>query len=201
MIPSPAPPMTPSFATSLDALGDWRATLSTGVEEPARFLAEHDLRAATAAQLAALRQRLGRQAGRRLRRRVLARQVRADQRDLLRRYRPPHPAGHAGPHHDVPGRARLATPASRPRCCCCRSRRAARAPRSPSCATSRAPGRAAARRRRRRPLAEALQEVTRTDWVSQTRRARSASGTTRRPTTTRRSTTTATSRCRPGATR
>ena len=36
------------------------------------------------------------EAHRRLRRRVLARQVRADQRDLLRRRRPPHPAGHAG---------------------------------------------------------------------------------------------------------
>jgi hypothetical protein len=42
-------------------------------------------------------------AGGGLRRRVLARQVRADQRHLLRRHRPPHAAGHARAHHHVPG--------------------------------------------------------------------------------------------------
>ena len=72
----------------------------------ARCLAEHDLADADAA---ADRRRCAsgwrRKAGARLRGRVLARQVRADQRDLLRRHRPARAAGDAGPHHDVPGRA------------------------------------------------------------------------------------------------
>lgn len=42
-----------------------------------------------------------------LRRRVLARQVGADQRDLLRGLRAAHHAGERGPHHHVPDRARL----------------------------------------------------------------------------------------------
>jgi hypothetical protein len=35
--------MTPSFATSLDALGGWRAVLGARLEDLSRFLAEHDL--------------------------------------------------------------------------------------------------------------------------------------------------------------
>ena len=52
--------MTPSFATSLDALGGWRAALGERLEDLARFLAEHDLRHGEAAeQVGALRERLG----------------------------------------------------------------------------------------------------------------------------------------------
>ncbi len=52
--------MTPSFATSLDALGGWRAALGERVEALARFLSEHDLAHGEAAeQIAALRERLG----------------------------------------------------------------------------------------------------------------------------------------------
>ncbi|HEY2187940.1 MAG TPA: dynamin family protein [Caldimonas sp.] len=52
--------MTPSFATSLDALGGWRAALGERLERLARFLAEHDLAHGEAAeQVGALRERLG----------------------------------------------------------------------------------------------------------------------------------------------
>src|SRR6478672_5025916 len=52
--------MTPSFATSLDALGGWRAALGERAEALARFLGEHDLAHGEAAeQLDALRDRLG----------------------------------------------------------------------------------------------------------------------------------------------
>src|SRR6476659_11011001 len=52
--------MTPSFATSLDALGGWRAALGERAEALARFLGEHDLAHGEAAeQIAALRERLG----------------------------------------------------------------------------------------------------------------------------------------------
>jgi hypothetical protein len=52
--------MTPSFATSLDALGGWRAALGERAEALARFLDEHDLAHGEAAeQIAALRERLG----------------------------------------------------------------------------------------------------------------------------------------------
>jgi hypothetical protein len=52
--------MTPSFATSLDALGGWRAALGERVDALARFLAEHDLAQGPATeQLDALRERLG----------------------------------------------------------------------------------------------------------------------------------------------
>jgi hypothetical protein len=52
--------MTPSFATSLDALGGWRAALGERLEGLARFLAEHDLAHGEAAeQVGALRERLG----------------------------------------------------------------------------------------------------------------------------------------------
>jgi hypothetical protein len=52
--------MTPSFATSLDALGGWRAALGERLEDLARFLAEHDLAHGEAAeQISALRERLG----------------------------------------------------------------------------------------------------------------------------------------------
>ncbi|HEV7574464.1 MAG TPA: dynamin family protein [Caldimonas sp.] len=52
--------MTPSFATSLDALGGWRAALGERLESLARFLADHDLAHGEAAeQIVALRERLG----------------------------------------------------------------------------------------------------------------------------------------------
>lgn len=52
--------MTPSFATSLDALGGWRAELGERVDALAKFLAEHDLAHGPAIeQLDALRDRLG----------------------------------------------------------------------------------------------------------------------------------------------
>ncbi|MDQ6629826.1 MAG: dynamin family protein [Pseudomonadota bacterium] len=52
--------MTHSFATSLDALGGWRAALAERVDGLAKFLAEHDLAQGPASdQLDALQQRLG----------------------------------------------------------------------------------------------------------------------------------------------
>lgn len=52
--------MTHSFATSLDALGEWRGALSKRVDTLARFLAEHDLaQGAAAEQIDSLRERLG----------------------------------------------------------------------------------------------------------------------------------------------
>ena len=52
--------MTHSFATSLDALGEWRAALAERVDALARFLAEQDLAQGPAAeQIASLRERLG----------------------------------------------------------------------------------------------------------------------------------------------
>jgi hypothetical protein len=52
--------MTPSFATSLDALGGWRAALGERVEALARFLGEQELAHGDAAeQISALRDRLG----------------------------------------------------------------------------------------------------------------------------------------------
>src|SRR5487761_2039150 len=54
------PPMTPSFAVSLDALSGWRTTLARRLDEASRFLADHELvDAQAAAQVAALRERLG----------------------------------------------------------------------------------------------------------------------------------------------
>jgi hypothetical protein len=52
--------MTPSFATSLDALGGWRAALGERVDALARFLGEQELAHGDAAeQISALRERLG----------------------------------------------------------------------------------------------------------------------------------------------
>jgi Dynamin family len=52
--------MSHSFATSLDALGEWRGALSERVDLLARFLAEHDLaQGAAAEQIDSLRERLG----------------------------------------------------------------------------------------------------------------------------------------------
>ena len=52
--------MTPSFATSLDALSGWRITLAQRLDDVAGFLRDHDLTdPPAAAQLAALRERLG----------------------------------------------------------------------------------------------------------------------------------------------
>ena len=52
--------MTPSFATSLDALSGWRSTLAQRLDDVAGFLRHHDLVDASAlTQMAALRERLG----------------------------------------------------------------------------------------------------------------------------------------------
>ena len=52
--------MTPSFATSLDALSGWRTTLAKRLDDVAGFLHEHELiDAHAAARLAGLRERLG----------------------------------------------------------------------------------------------------------------------------------------------
>ena len=52
--------MSHSFATSLDALGEWRGALTERVDNLARFLAEHDLAQGPAGdQIASLRERLG----------------------------------------------------------------------------------------------------------------------------------------------
>ncbi|MGZ5157876.1 MAG: dynamin family protein [Caldimonas sp.] len=52
--------MTHSFATSLDALGGWRAALGERVDALAKFLVEHNLaQGAAAEQLDSLRERLG----------------------------------------------------------------------------------------------------------------------------------------------
>ena len=52
--------MTHSFATSLDALGEWRGALTERVDTLARFLAEHDLaQGAAGEQISSLRERLG----------------------------------------------------------------------------------------------------------------------------------------------
>ena len=54
------PSMPHSFATSLDALGGWRAALGERVDALAKFLGEHDLaQGAAAEQLDSLRERLG----------------------------------------------------------------------------------------------------------------------------------------------
>ena len=51
--------MTPSFASSLDALSDWRAALSRRLDELSRFLTDHELvDRAAAGQVSALRARL-----------------------------------------------------------------------------------------------------------------------------------------------
>ena len=51
--------MAPSFATSLDALGGWRVGLARRLDDLTRYLAERDLlRGATAPQLVSLRERL-----------------------------------------------------------------------------------------------------------------------------------------------
>ncbi|MEP7099470.1 MAG: dynamin family protein [Burkholderiales bacterium] len=52
--------MTPSFAISLDALSGWRTTLGRRLDEVARYLADHEMADSVAtAQMIGLRQRLG----------------------------------------------------------------------------------------------------------------------------------------------
>jgi hypothetical protein len=52
--------MTPSFAISLDALSGWRTTLARRLDDVARFLTDHELVDASGmVQMAALRERLG----------------------------------------------------------------------------------------------------------------------------------------------
>ena len=58
--PGPPTMSSHSFATSLDALGGWRATLSERVDELGRFLEEHQLAHGPASdQVQSLRERLG----------------------------------------------------------------------------------------------------------------------------------------------
>ena len=135
----------------------------------AHFLAEHELlddaggpHARRAARNAGVRQ-----AGAGLRGRVLARQVRADQRHLLRRHRPARAAGHARAHDDVPGGAALRRrPAARAGAAADRHPAAA-ARRWPNCAPSPRPGSGCAWTRAIADgLAEALTLVTQTRRVS-----------------------------------
>ena len=58
-LPRIVTPMTPTFATSLDALSGWRTLLSQRLDELARFLVDHELVDASAGdQMMALRERL-----------------------------------------------------------------------------------------------------------------------------------------------
>ncbi len=187
--------MQSSIVKTIDDLAAWRAALDRGAAGFARFLNDHelvdepDLAVLTALRAAPVR----REARARLRGRVLARQVRADQRDLLRRRRSSRAAGHARPHDDVPGRAVLRCRAAVPAVAAAdrnpaaravavrtarqRRRLAARAagPEEPGCAGERARGRS------RAPVASASPTPP-----------RSASGATTTPTRTRRSKPTAT---------
>ena len=195
--------MTPSFATSLDALGGWRAALGERLEALARFLAEHDLAHGEAAeQIGALRERLGNE---KLVVAFVAEFSRGKSElinaiffaDTGRRILPATPGRttmcpvELGWRGDEPAVAAAAADRDAPR----------RRSRSARCARSRAPGDASrSTSSDADQLAQSLQEVTRTEWVDRrSGRARSASGTTTRPTTTRRATTPARSRCRPGA--
>ena len=163
--------MTPSFATQSRCARRLAHGLARAASRRSRsFLPSTSCSTATRRRSSSLAARAPRQreAGRRLRRRVLARQVRADQRDLLRRHRPPHPAGDAGTHDDVPGRARLGRGRGGRRLSLLPietrlegpvARRAARASRAPGGAfrsTSTIPS----------SSRESLQEVTRTEWVT-----------------------------------
>ena len=196
--------MAPSFATSLDALGGWRGAGAAARRPGALPRRARPLDGAAAGRSASLRERLGNEKlVRRLRRRVLARQVGADQRDLLRRHRPPHPAGDAGRTTMCPVELGWTTATSRRALRCCRSRRGSK---GCSLAELRAQPRrlappAARRQRPRAARAVAARGHAHRVGRAGARRARSASGTTPRPTTTRRATTTAGSRCRRGAMR
>ena len=134
--------MTPSFATSLDALGGWRAALGERVEELARFLGEHDLPTARRAeQLAALRERLGNE---KLVVAFVAEFSRGKSElinaiffaDTGRRILPATPGRTTMCPVELGWRRRRAGVAA----CCCRSRPGSKASRSASCAPSRAPG-------------------------------------------------------------
>ena len=59
-MPMTPTPMTPSFALSLDTLSGWRTTLARRLDEVSRFLIDHELVDASAmVQMSALRERLG----------------------------------------------------------------------------------------------------------------------------------------------
>ena len=106
------------LAARFEAYSDWRRRLSAGISRLHEWLSRtgacrrpgrpHDPAPARAAAPG--------QAGRRVRRRVLPRQVRADQRDLLRRLRPAPAAVGSRAHDDVSDRAplRLDAPAVDP---------------------------------------------------------------------------------------
>ena len=120
--------MVPSrdLAARFEAYSDWRRRLSAGVSGAARLAAGAGpgRRAGRPARPATAGTPPPGQAGRRVRRRVLARQVRADQRDLLRRLRPAAAAVVGRAHDDVPDRAPVRRRRGRRRSGCCRSRRA-----------------------------------------------------------------------------
>ena len=121
------------LAARFEAYGDWRRRLSAGISGLHEWLTQQDLADAQIDHQgpAAARAAAPGQAGRRVRRRVLARQVRAHQRDLLRRLRTAPPAVVGRAHDDVPDRAPLRRVARRRRSACCRSRRGSRTRRSP----------------------------------------------------------------------
>src|SRR6476469_2197161 len=133
--------MTPSFATSLDALGGWRAALGERAEALARFLGEHDLAHGEAAeQIAALRERLGNE------KLVVAfvAEFSRGKSELITRSSSPTPADASCPQLQAARRCARSSSAgaatSRRRCCCCRSRHGSRAFLSARCAPSRVPG-------------------------------------------------------------
>ena len=94
--------MMPTFASHLDALGQWRADTDARLAALARFARGHDLLGdASAEWFEAMRHRLAGGKG------MVAFGVGADQRDLLLGQGPAHDAGLRRPHHHVPGGAGL----------------------------------------------------------------------------------------------
>ena len=135
-----------------------------------------------------------------LRRRVLARQVGADQRDLLRRLQAPHHARQRRPHHDVPDRAGLRRrSAALPAPAADRNAPAAAAADGMAAGAREVDPRRPGRERSRRSWPRPSRRSPRCATSPRTRPARSASGTTTRPKTTRWWAPTAWSRCRAGA--
>ena len=116
------------LAARFEAYGDWRRRLSAGDLRAARMAVRTRTwpTPRSTSRAAAARAPAPGQAGRRLRRRVLARQVRAHQRDLLRRLRPAAAAVGRRAHDDVPDRDPARCRRARRRSACCRSRRASR---------------------------------------------------------------------------
>ena len=196
--------MTHSFATSLDALGEWRGALTERVETR-RFLAEHDLATAPpASRSPALRERLGNE---KLVVAFVAEFSRGKSElinaiffaDTGRRILPATP----GRTTMCPVELGCDAATSRPRLRLLPIETRLRGP------LARRAAHAAARRGAAwtleiddpEQLAEALLEVTRTEWVTEAQARALGFWDDDAPTTTRRATTKAWSRCRPGAMR